>query len=249
MLDFYKKKELAFAIVIIVIYCLLGTIATRFNNMIGVSENSKLFQMIFTIALVVALFIFIFKNNLKEKYGLNKANISINKIVFYVLFLLIATRNLWFGFKMNMALSDTIVYVIYMFFVGICEELIFRGFLFKAIEKDSKKEAIIITSLTFAIGHFVNLFNGENLLSNVMTVAGAIGYGFLMVSLLLNTKSLIPAIIMHSITDMLSAFANMDVISPTIRIISLFIFIIQSVIFSYILLKNSKETITEKQKV
>lgn len=41
--------------------------------------------------------------------------------------------------------------------IGFLEEIIFRGILYKSIEKDNKKLAIIISSVTFGIGHIVNL--------------------------------------------------------------------------------------------
>ena len=60
--------------------------------------------------------------------------------------------NLWFGVTMNMDIPNTVFYVASMLCVGFLEEVIFRGLLFKAMEKDSLKAAIVVTSLTFGIG-------------------------------------------------------------------------------------------------
>ena len=140
MYKLYKEKELTFSILMIVAYCVLNILATQLNNMVG--TDTVFFQMIFTILLVIILFAFIFKNGLKEKYGLNKIKISYKEALFFIPIVIIATRNIWFGFSWNMSLSTTVIYVIRMAFVGICEELLFRGFLYKAIEKDNKVEAI-----------------------------------------------------------------------------------------------------------
>lgn len=48
--------------------------------------------------------------------------------------------------------------VITMVVVGCVEEIIFRRLLYKAIEKDNVKQAIIISVVTFGAGHIVNLF-------------------------------------------------------------------------------------------
>ncbi len=238
MLEYYKKKELAFAIILIVVFCVLNSSATYLNNMVG--TDSMLFQMIFNAILTIVLLVFIFKNNLKEKYGLNKPHIRMSILIFAILFLLLSTRNIWFGFRINMSAQNLIIYLVYVFFVGIIEELLFRGFLFKAIEKDSLKQAIIIVSLTFAIGHFLHLFdaNGVNLFENIMQVVIAIFYGLVFVSMFLNTKSLLPSIIMHSCIDMLSAFVNESAFTPGITISFIISGIVLCLIFSYLLLKK-----------
>ena len=43
-----------------------------------------------------------------------------------------------------------------MLCVGFMEEVIFRGLLFKAIAKDNAKMAIVISSVTFGLGHVLN---------------------------------------------------------------------------------------------
>ena len=62
--------------------------------------------------------------------------------------------------------------------VGFIEEIIFRGFLFKMMEKDNIKTAIIVSSLTFGIGHIVNLLNGADFISTVIQIFYAISICF-----------------------------------------------------------------------
>ena len=235
MLEFYKKKEFTFSIFLIVLYVLLNNLATYFDS------ETYLFQMIFNGSLALFMLVFIFRNKLKEKYGLIKPEIKINKYVFIIFVIILSTRNLWFGIKMNMDISSTIIYLIYMLFVGICEELLFRGFLFKAIEKDGLKKAIIIVSLTFAFGHIVHIFDagGVDMFENIMQIIGAVFIGLVFVLILLHTKSLVIPIIMHSVIDMLSAFANGSVITKETHIIFVISGIILCLMFSLILMKNT----------
>ncbi len=68
-----------------------------------------------------------------------------------------------------------------MIFVGFLEEIIFRGFLFRGIAKDNLKEAVIISSVTFGIGHIVNLLNGYDILKNSIQIVFAVAVGFMLV--------------------------------------------------------------------
>lgn len=88
--------------------------------------------------------------------------------------------------------------------IGFLEEIIFRGILYKSIEKDNQKLAIIISSITFGIGHIVNLLNGADLVPTLMQICYAITIGFLFVTIFNKSKSLIPCIITHIAVNSLS---------------------------------------------
>ena len=88
--------------------------------------------------------------------------------------------------------------------------MIFRGLLFKAMAKNGVRSAIIVSSVTFGVGHIVNLINGSGaeLLPNLLQVVYAIAIGFAFVMIYCKTKSLMPCILTHSVFNGLSAFAN-----------------------------------------
>ena len=81
--------------------------------------------------------------------------------------------------------------------IGFLEEIIFRGILYKSIKKDNQKLAMIISSITFGIGHIVNLLNGANLVPTLLQICYAIAIGYLFVTIFNKSKSLIPCIITH----------------------------------------------------
>ena len=110
---------------------------------------------------------------------------------------------------MNMSPINTVFYVGSMLCVGFLEEFIFRGLLFRAMEKDSIKTAVIVTSLTFGIGHIINLFNGSgmDLIANIGQIVSTVAFGFLFVVIFIKTGSLLPCIAAHSAINALSAFA------------------------------------------
>lgn len=120
------------------------------------------------------------KHNLKEKYGLCSFKGEFKDYLYFIPLLFIMSINLWNGVAMNFSALETALYVFSMFCVGFIEEIIFRGFLFKALYNDNVKLAIVISSVTFGIGHIVNLLNGKDLIPTLLQVCYAIAIGFLL---------------------------------------------------------------------
>ena len=131
------------------------------------------------------------------------------------------TRNFWNGIAINLPLSGVVCYIVCMLCVGFVEEVIFRGLLFKALEKDSVNTAIVISSVTFGLGHLLNLVNGSGagLVENLFQVTGAIVIGFLFVVLFYRGKSLYPCVIAHAVINITSAFANVEGLTMERRMI------------------------------
>lgn len=93
-------------------------------------------------------------------------------------------------------------------FAGFVEEVIFRGFLYKAMAKDSKTAALIVTSVTFGIGYIVNLLNGYDIFDSVTQIAYAVGCGFMLAFMLIRSVSLVPCIVFHSLNNILTGFTT-----------------------------------------
>ena len=232
----YEKSEIWFAVAWIIGYCVLASIGDNISMSIGVKKSVTLPILII---LSIVLYLFVKKNGLSEKYGLCKSNIPASKMLFYVPILMLFTVNLWYGAVLNITPLESVLYVFSMLCVGFLEEMIFRGFLFKAMIKDGVNSAIIVSSITFGIGHIVNLINGSGveLLPNILQVLYAIAIGFMLVMIFHKTKSMLPCIVMHSIFNMLSTFANQATITPQDKIISaLFIIIVSGGYALYIAL-------------
>ena len=77
--------------------------------------------------------------------------------------------------------------------------------------KDNIKAAIIVSSLTFGIGHIVNLLNGQDLFETLLQIVFAVAVGFALVTLFYKGGSLIPCIIFHGINNSCSAFSRPEV--------------------------------------
>lgn len=207
MKKLYQKNEILFAVSCIVLYVVGSSYA---DQMPVIAELSKSTTVVFQVVLSALLIIFIRNNDLNEKYGFCSTGIPARTFLWYLPFVLLATVNIWFGVSLNHPLTETIVYMVSMVLSGFLEEVIFRGLLFRAMSRDNVKSAIIVSSLTFGIGHIVNLFNGsgESLVEGLCQVCYAVAIGFLFVILFHRGKSLWPCIITHSVFNALSGVSN-----------------------------------------
>lgn len=237
MKKLYEKNELTFTIVWIVIYCVLQSFANPLNEKIGIKYSAS---ALFCVLQSVILFLFIWKNHLLERYGFCKSSVPARRFLYYVPLILLATGNLWNGIAVNDSLSDTVCRIICMLCVGFIEELIFRGFLFQAIAKDNIKSAIIISSVTFGIGHLVNLLNGSgmDLVNNLCQIFFAISVGFLFVTIFYRGGSLLPCILTHSAINSLNTFANEAGFTMGKQMIHIFAMILITAAYTLILTKT-----------
>ena len=68
--------------------------------------------------------------------------------------------------------------------------------------------AVLVSSLTFGLGHIVNLLNGAELFPTLLQMVYALAIGLVLSVFVLRTGNIIPCIAFHSIFNALSAFSN-----------------------------------------
>ncbi len=214
----FKKSEITFAVLWITVYIIGTGITDALSKMLGIE---KLVTLVFYILLCFTSLIWLKKNKLSKEYGLCKTIFPPSKYLFYIPLIILSSVNFWFGVKINMPVYETVFYVGTMICVGFLEEIIFRGFLFKAMAKDNVKTAVIVSSLTFGIGHIVNLINGSGaqVVATICQIVSATAIGYLFIIILHKGKSLFPCIITHSAINVFSAFNNQEVITDEINIL------------------------------
>lgn len=246
MKKLYEKNELTFAIVWIVVYCVLQSFANPLNEMIGIAYSAS---AVFCILQAIVLFTFIRKNNLLRRYGLCKSPVPARRFLFYLPLVILASGNLWNGVALNYSPVEAACHIVCMLFVGFLEEVIFRGLLFVAIAKNNIRSAVIISSVTFGIGHIINLFNGSgmNLVNNLCQIIFAIAVGFLLVTIFYRGKSLLPCIIVHSAINILSTFANDTELTVEMHLLHIVILIVVTVAYTLVLTKTLPKSVCGTQ--
>ena len=209
MYKLYHKNPLYFAIAWIVVYCLLQSVANGLSETIGIQKSAN--ALLASIQSAYLIY-WLREYGFTSKVQLQKPTQSNQHMLYYIPLFIISTSNLWLGIHMNLSMNELICHVLLMLNVGFLEEVLFRGFLFEALRKDGLKSAMIITSLTFGIGHFINLFNGsgKSVMYVVLQIVFAILLGFLFVMIYIWSGSIIPCILSHQLINITSAFANYD---------------------------------------
>lgn len=218
----YNKSNLVFSIILIAIYVTGASVCDSFSQTIGLP---KALTLPFFIIFSAVILLFLKYEKLFKEYGLCKVELSAKKLLYYIPLVLLCLLNVITGLKIQFSVPVIILEVLSMMFVGFLEEIIFRGFLFNAMAKDNIKAAVIVSSVTFGIGHIVNLLNGAEFVSTLCQIIGAVGFGFMCVMIFIKSKSLLPCIITHSVFNMLSVFTPETEILTTI-IVSVSMFVI-----------------------
>lgn len=231
MKKIFEKNETLFCILLIVIYVLINSYCMQ--NFGVVDYRSTIINTIFSIVLIVLMIIL----KRTKYYGITKVT-NLKKYLYFIPLLLIASVNLWNGININNTSKEIIFHILTMINVGFIEEIIFRGFLFKMMAKDNIKSAVIVSSITFGIGHIVNLLNGADFIPTLMQICYAVSLGYLFVTIFYKSKSLIPCIITHSLINSLSIFNVDNYISLYVAPVFL---IIVPLLYSFYIKKTIKE--------
>ena len=241
MKKLYNKSELWFSIIWIIAYVVLFSIADGLSEKTGYMKS---ITALVGILLSTIIIIFLKKNNLLEKYGLCSFKGNLKSFLYFIPLLAILTVNLWNGVRMNTSVINTILFITSMICVGFLEEIIFRGFLFVGMSQNSIKSAIVVSSITFGIGHIVNLLNGGDFVPTLLQVFYAIAIGFLFTIMFYKSKSLIPCIIVHAVFNSLSIF-SVENSSMTLDIITAVFLCVVSIGYALWILNKTKEVKTE----
>jgi membrane protease YdiL (CAAX protease family) len=205
MKKLYEKNELAFALLWIAVYVAGTSLAETLNEMLG---TFKLVSAVFHIGMTAGLFLWVKRNGLAGKYGLMLPRYRLAQAWFFIPLILVCLYKVVFSPAVRFATTESVLYVASMLCVGFLEELIFRGFLFRTIEKENLTRAIIISSVTFGIGHIVNLFSGQDLLETIGQILFAVIVGFTLAILFHTGKRLVPCMVFHGLFNALSLAAH-----------------------------------------
>lgn len=207
MTDLWKKSELRFTLLWIGAY------------MIGNSLSAGLFDAphvkscavaVFHLGASLFLFFWIRKNGLMERYGLCKMKLPAGRFLWYIPLVILASRNLWNGVTAPASAVDTVFIVCSMIGAGFLEELLFRGFLFRAVSRVGVRRGIVISSVSFGLGHIANLFNRHEmrLAENIWQIIFATAFGFLCAILFYRGETLWPCIVTHAVFNATGVFAK-----------------------------------------
>ena len=201
MRKFYEKHEVLFAVLWIVAYCVvMATLKGEFGY-------GSVWMLLGLLAFAAGIAAFVKANHLEKKYGLAGWPKDMKRYLFFIPLWIIASGNLWDGIGLSYQGTALLIATLSMILVGYVEEMLFRGFLLRAMLAGGKAvTAVVVCSLTFGIGHIVNLFTGQAGFDTVMQMLFAVAIGFAFTMAAYKSGSLIPVILAHAMIDVFALY-------------------------------------------
>ena len=111
MTKLYQKSEISFAILWIVVYVVLTSIADQLSEAVGVMKSVT---AALHIVMTLILFFWIRKNNLGRKYGFCRSEVPARRFLYYIPLILIVSTAFWGGVKMQYGFLEAVMYIISM---------------------------------------------------------------------------------------------------------------------------------------
>ena len=199
-----RKSETVFALTGIGTY-LAGTSAAGILD--RAAGMPRLFSALFHSGMAVLLLLWIRRKGMTERYGLIPPRCRPSRVLFYLPLILTAACQAAFGRIPRISPGEAACFTVSMVSVGFLEEILFRGFLFRALETRYEKRGILLSAAAFSLCHLVNLMNGQHPADTALQMVFAFFAGLALALLFERGKSLIPCIAFHGMLNVLSLFS------------------------------------------
>ena len=245
MKAFYEKHPLLLALALIALYVIGGSALLSLGD---AHPLGPIYPLFFHLVLVALLLAFLHRTRLASDFGLCAPARPARGFLFYIPLALAPLVNFLYPIA-RLSPLPTVIAFLNMLLVGLLEELIFRDFLYRAMAKDSPRAAVIVSSLTFGIGHIVNLLNGAPPLATLCQIVYACVFGFVFVLLLLESKSLFPAILAHSAVNASSVFFDTAAVDDGFTVITALALALLGLLYLVYLLYSRANTARKGEKI
>jgi uncharacterized protein len=213
-----ENKPIWHAMVWILTYIVTVNIGDNMPAILGIDNLATVFLLI---AFSLLLLLYLKKNKWFELYGFNKMKKSDwYKTLFYIPLIITIFTHYFRGINVELGYSGFSIGIILMICVGFIEELIFRGFLYQGILKESGiKRAVIISGATFGIGHVVNLLRGYSMADQINQIVIGIFIGIVLALIVAYTNNIIPCVFYHILFNISGTITNSNLEMETHMVI------------------------------
>lgn len=201
-----KNEPILHAVLWIVLYIVLVNVGDRISEITGVSYMTG----VLLILLSAVLLVYLRKNQRLTYYGLCKINgRDARRALLYLPLLALALIQLLAGISGTITFTDVTAACLLMIGTGFVEEVVFRGFLYRGIaRRRGIAAAVLISGVTFGLGHIVNLLRGYTSVMQMEQIAAAIVIGIVLAMLAAITRSIVPGILFHIVFNITGTVAN-----------------------------------------
>ncbi len=199
------------------IYILAVNIGDWLSEIVGIPNSmTSLVLVLFSLWLVVHLT----RRGWLRYYGVRAPRRDdFRSTLLYFPLVLIALMQFTKGLRADLTFTSVLLIIALMVCVGFLEELIFRGMLFRGIQRTSTlTRAVVISGVTFGIGHVVNLARGMTLLEQSIQIGFGVVLGIVLALLFAVTGTIVWLIAFHAL---LNISGNLTVADPGAELVML----------------------------
>lgn len=212
-------KSFAYAI-LLVLFPVVSSIVIQIREINNDTTAYLVQAVFFGISALIGLLIF---KNQKKKQATKAAIIKIDarKMLWFAPIIIIELIVFTTGIDFSQKISAYVTLFFFTVFVGISEEVFFRGIILNELKTKRIQSAIIISSLLFAVLHLANLAGGINIKYAILQVLFAFIFGVVAAQMTILTKSLTPAIIWHFSHDFIAFMTGNKLDTSTLIILAI----------------------------
>lgn len=216
MLKLQDTKPIWHALIWIGIY----VVAVNIGDFLGETLDFPSLTSIVLVALSIALLIYLRVGRRLAFYGIRPVQPqTFSLTLFYIPLFAIAFVQYGKGFAAGLDVQTVLFAVLLVAAVGFIEELLFRGFLLQALRaRGGLTRAIIISGVTFGIGHIVNLLRGYSLTDQVLQLVAAVLIGIALAYCVVLTGSILPAVVFHVLFNLSGTITAHSVFGDTVTV-------------------------------
>ncbi len=190
-------KSIGFS-VLMVLFPIVASVIIQVNVITQESVVYGIQAFFFLLATIIGFFIYSRNKSISYTVKNSKTVLSFLPLVFVEIIVLTA------GVNINQTLNYYLILIMFTVFVGISEELFFRGIILNILKENGVRFSIYVSSILFAILHLTNAAGGSSLNYVLLQVGFALLFGIVAAQITVITKSIIPAIIWHFSHDFIA---------------------------------------------
>ncbi|MEH7098055.1 CPBP family intramembrane glutamic endopeptidase [Neobacillus vireti] len=236
MKKLYERNAVLHSLVWLGIYLVLNTITDNLASSMNLGFNFV--SAIPNLILAVTCFIYLKRTDISDDIGLlSKPTEKSSIMLFYVPLLILPFLNLIYGINTSLSATEITFMAIMYIGVGFMEEVIFRGLMFKALEKKWNHYLVVaFISFTFAIGHIISMVAvAQSGGDTILQIANAFVVGFMFMMVILASGNLSICIITHILYNFI---ANISMVGYTHIQIIIWTIIITVFYLVYLILRG-----------
>lgn len=213
-----ENKPICHAVIWILAYIVTVNIGDNISAILGIKNLATAALLI---AFSTVLLFYLKKNKWFTLYGFSQMKKpDLRKTLYYIPLILTIFTHYFRGIDRGLGYKGFFLAIVLMICVGFIEELVFRGFLYQGIlKKSGVKRAVLISGITFAVGHIVNLIRGYTTADQINQIIIGVFIGITLALLVALTNNIIPCILYHMLFNISGTITLSDLKLETYMVI------------------------------